>query len=263
MVAETASFESVTGEDAFYRIWRAAQPTAVLVLVHGLGEHSGRYDHVGRYLAERGIGVYALDHQGHGRSGGKRGWVSDFSVFLDDLATFHEGVRLEHGELPLFMLGHSMGGLILVAYLLDRPLRPDFVVLSSPAIVPILSADAPAIDPARLSRDPRVQEAYLSDPLILRERICEDLYLRLADGLASIEGRAAEISEPLLLIHGKDDKLCSWEGAVAYVEASSSPDVTLHLYDDDRHECFNEVNRDQVLADLWAWMEPRIAHIGS
>jgi alpha-beta hydrolase superfamily lysophospholipase len=258
MVAETASFESVTGEDAFYRIWRAPAPTAAVVLVHGLGEHSGRYDHVGRYLAERGVSVYALDHQGHGRSGGRRGWVSDFSVFLDDLATLHDGVRMEHADLPLFLLGHSMGGLIVTAYLLDRPLRPGFVVLSSPAIVPILSADAPAIDPTRLSRDPLVQEAYLSDPLILRERITDELYLRLAEGLANIEGRADEISQPLLLIHGKDDKLCSWEGAVAYVQASDSLDVTLCLYDEYRHECFNEIDREQVLADLWAWMEPRI-----
>jgi alpha-beta hydrolase superfamily lysophospholipase len=228
-------------------------------LVHGLGEHSGRYEHVGSYLAGRGVSVYAFDHQGHGRSGGPRGRVSDFSIFLDDLATFHEFVRLDSEGLPLFLLGHSMGGLIVVAYLLERPLTPDYLVLSSPAIVPILSSDEPAIDPTRLSRDPAVQQAYLDDPLILRERVTDELYVKLADGLGLLAGRAAEIDRPLLLIHGKADRLCSWQGAVEYVEASSSPDVTLQLYEDGRHECLNEVNRSEVMAALWGWMEPRVS----
>lgn len=257
MATETGSFESASGEDAFYRVWRTQEPKASLLLVHGIGEHSGRYEHVGRYLAERGVTVYALDHQGHGRSGGRRGWVSDFSVFLDDLASFDAYVRIENQGRAKFLLGHSMGGLIVAAYLLERPLKPDYVILSGPAIVPILDPGAPAIDPTRLSRDPAAQEAYLSDPLILRERIDDELYLRLADALVMIDGRAGEISVPLLLIHGTDDRICSWEGAKAYVEASSSPDQTILLYPDGRHESFNEVNRDEVLGDMWAWIEPR------
>jgi alpha-beta hydrolase superfamily lysophospholipase len=257
MAAETGSFESASGEDAFYRVWRAAEPKAALILVHGIGEHSGRYDHVGSYLAERGVTVYALDHQGHGRSGGRRGWVSDFNIYLDDIANFDAYVRIENESRPLFLLGHSMGGLLVVAYLLERPLKPDYVILSGPAIVPILDPDAPAIDPTRLSRDPLVQEAYMADPLILRERIDDELYLRLADCLAVIDGRAGEISLPLLLLHGTDDRLCSAQGAKDFVEASASKDTTIRLYADGRHESFNEVNREEVLADLWAWMEPR------
>ncbi len=257
MVAETGSFESASGEDAFYRVWRAAKPSAALLLVHGLGEHSGRYDHVGNYLAERGVSVYALDHQGHGRSGGPRGTVSDFSIFLDDLASFDAYMRLDNEGLPIVLLGHSMGGLIAVAYLLERPLKPDFAILSGPALVPIVDPDAPAIDPTRLSRDPLVQEAYLNDPLILRERVQDQLYLKLADGLVMVDGRAAEISIPILLLHGTDDRLCSWEGAKAYVEGMSCDDKTFHLYEDGRHESFNEVNREEVLKDLWAWIEPR------
>lgn len=257
MAAETGSFESASGEDAFFRIWRASEPKGVLLLAHGIGEHSGRYDHVGSYLADRGISVYAIDHQGHGRSGGKRGWVSDISVFLDDLASLDAFMRLENEGLPTFLLGHSMGGLIATAYLLERPLKPDYAIFSGPAIVPILDPDAPAIDPTRLSRDPAVQDAYMMDPLILRERICDELYLRLADALVLIDGRASEIDVPILLIHGTADKLCSWEGAKAYVEATRSPDRTIKLYPEGRHESFNEVNREEVLADLWGWIEPR------
>jgi alpha-beta hydrolase superfamily lysophospholipase len=257
MVAETGSFASASGEDAFYRVWRASAPRAALLLVHGLGEHSGRYDHVGQYLAERGVSVYALDHQGHGRSGGPRGTVSDFNVFLDDLANFDAYMRIENEGRQNFMLGHSMGGLIAVAYLLERPLKPDHVILSGPALVPILDPDAPPIDPTRLSRDPLVQEAYLADPLILRERVQQEIYVKLADGIATVYGRASEISVPLLLIHGTADALCSWEGAKEYVEASSSSDTTFLLYEDGRHESLNEINREQVLADLWEWIEPR------
>jgi len=259
MKPETSTFRSTTGEQLFQRVWHAqTAPRAALVLAHGLSEHSERYDHVGRFLAGQGVSVHSYDHLGHGRSGGPRGWVEDFQHFLDDLALFHGAVAAGNPGLPLFLLGHSMGGLIVTAYLLERPLKPDFVILSSPAIVPIIEPDGRRIDATRLSKDPAVQEAYMTDPLVLRERVTDDLMYRLADGLSLLPQRAAEIDLPLLLIHGDADRLCSAEGARTYVESSSSDDREVIIYPGGRHEMMNETNRDEVLADLWRWIDARL-----
>lgn len=241
------------------RAWLApGTPRAVMVLVHGMSEHSARYDHLGHFLAARGVAVHALDHRGHGRSGGETGTVEEFGDFLDDLSTFVSIVRGEEPHGPLILLGHSMGGLIAAAYLLERQPQPDLVVLSGPAIVPIIQAGERRIDATRLSRDPEEQQKYLADPLILRERVKEELFYKLAEGVALLVGRAGEIAHPMLLIHGADDRLCSPEGAEAWVRESGSRDVTVNLYSGGRHEMFNEINRDEVISDLWTWLDARI-----
>jgi alpha-beta hydrolase superfamily lysophospholipase len=252
-------FLNRTGGESFFRVWEArGTPRGALLLVHGLGEHSGRYEHVGRYLADRGISVFAYDHQGHGQTGGRRGWDEDFGHLLDDLETFHRLVVERAAGLPVVLLGHSMGGLIVTAYMLEKPLKPDLLVLSGPAIVPILDPNDRSIDPTRLSKDPAVWDAYLSDPLILRERVDPELFVKLAEGLHLLPGRAAEISLPVLLIHGQEDRLCSADGAKMYVEGTSSPDITVKMYAEGRHEMFNETNRAEVLADLAAWLDSRL-----
>jgi alpha-beta hydrolase superfamily lysophospholipase len=178
---------------------------------------------------------------------------------LDDLAAFHAFVAAAHPGLPLVLLGHSMGGLVVTAYLLERKgSRPDFVVLSGPAIVPLLDPNDRTIDPTRLSKDPAVWNAYLSDPLVLRERVDPELFVRLAEGIQLLPGRAHEIDVPLLLIHGDADRLCSAEGAAMYVRQASSPDLEVRIYPGGRHEMFNEVEREQVLADVWAWLDSRL-----
>jgi len=247
------------GTEIFYRVWPAlGQARGVMVLVHGMGEHSGRYRHVAGFLAERGVVVYALDQRGHGLTSGEKGTVGRFDDFLDDLALFHALAAREQPGLPLVLFGHSMGGLIVTAYLLERPLVPDHLVLSGPAIVPIFDTGDRSIDPTRLSRDPQAWRAYLEDPLVLRERVQEGLYVALAHGLGMLVGRAAEIRVPVLLIHGEADVLCSAQGARDYVEAFSCDDVTVLVYPQGRHEMLNEINREEVLADLWTWMQPRL-----
>ncbi len=260
MQPTTGVFKGAGRWELFRRTWApSGPPRAVMVLVHGLGEHGGRYGHVAAFLAERGIVVCALDQQGHGRSGGVTGSIERFSDFLDDLEVFHGKVAGEYPGLPLFLLGHSMGGLIVTAYLLEKPLAPDFVILSGPAIVPILPPEERGrIDPTRLSKDPKVWEQYLSDPLVLRERVTDRLLDRLADGLGVIVGRAGEINRPLLLIHGDADVLCSREGAQLYLEGSASPELTCQVYPGGRHEMFNETNRDEVLTAMWDWIEAHL-----
>ncbi len=253
-------FKGAKGFDIFYHCWQPrSEPAAILVIAHGIGEHSGRYDHVGRYFAERGLAVYALDHQGHGRSGGEMGTVDEFADFLDDVESLMETAREESPGLPLVLLGHSMGGLIVTAYLLEKKLHPDFAILSGPAIVPLLDPNDRSIDPTRLSRNPEVWKQYLEDPLVLKERVKDDIYPRLIQGVSLLPGRAAELELPILLIHGADDQICSAEGAREYVESSSSDDITVHIYEEGRHEMLNEINRDEVLDDIWAWIEPRVS----
>jgi lysophospholipase len=256
MKTTTATLRSTSGEDLFYRTWKpAGRARGVLVLVHGLSEHSERYDHVGSFLAERGLAVYAHDHIGHGRSGGRRGWVKSFDYFLDDLgAVFALAVREEPG-VPTFLLGHSMGGLISTAYVLERKLKPDFLILSGPAIVPLLAPGDRTIDATRLTKDPAAQKAYMEDPLGLRERVTDELFERLAEGVALLPGRAGEVRMPCLLIHGADDLLCSAEGARMWLEGSSSGDVTVKIYPGGRHEMFNETNKGGWIAGRLA--EPR------
>jgi alpha-beta hydrolase superfamily lysophospholipase len=257
--AITRALQSATGESLFCRVWSpAGPPRAALVLVHGMSEHSGRYEHVGRFLADRGIVVYAHDHLGHGRSGGRRGWVARFDDLLDDVDRVHATASGEWPALPLFLLGHSMGGLVAAAYVLERPRKPDYLVLSGPAIVPLLAPGERTIDPTRLSKDPDVQRAYMEDPLVLRERVHDELFVRLADGLAYLPGRAREIRMPTLLLHGGDDPLCSAEGARMWLESSPDLDLTVHVYPSGRHEMMNETNKDEVLADLWAWCSSRL-----
>jgi alpha-beta hydrolase superfamily lysophospholipase len=256
---ETRRLSSKTGEELFLRVWHPdASPRGVVVIVHGLSEHSGRYQHVCRLLAGHGLRVYIHDHVGHGRSGGTRGWVERFDDFLDDVDQIHALAAGENPGVPCFLLGHSMGGLITVAYLLERKRKPDYVILSGPAIVPILDPSDRRIDATRLSKDPQVQNAYMEDPLVLRERVTDELFMRLADGLAYLPGRSSELELPTLLIHGTDDQLCSPEGAELYLRSSGVKDLTVKLYPGGRHEMFNETNRGEVLADLWAWIRARL-----
>jgi acylglycerol lipase len=253
------TFEGAAKVPIYRRAWLPTQMSrATLVLSHGMSEYSGRYDRLGRFLASRGVTVHALDHRGHGLSGGEVGSVECFDFFLDDLSAFLAMAREESPDGPLVLLGHSMGGLIATACVLEREPKPDLFILSGPAIVPVMAPGERTIDATRLSRDPEEQRKYLEDPLILRERVKDTLFLHLFDGIGRLVGRASELSMPMLLLHGTDDRLCSAEGAEAWVRASSSADVTVLLYPEGRHEMFNEINRDEVENDLWTWLDARI-----
>ncbi len=231
---------------------------AVVLLVHGLSEHSGRYLPLFEALAARGIASVSYDHRGHGLSDGARGTVGSFEDFLGDLEAVLRRTRTAFPGIPCFVLAHSMGGLIFAAYLLERSEKPDFAIFSGPAIVPIMDPGDRSIDPGRLTRDPVLQQAYLDDPLILRDRVQDSLYVRLIDGLALLPGRAGEIELPILLIHGDDDPLCSAEGAEMWLRQSSSSDITVCRYPGGRHEMLNEINRAEVFADLFAWIDARL-----
>jgi len=257
MTHESGHVAAGDGTGLFWQSWLPeGAERATVLLVHGMSEHSGRYRPLAEMLVGRGLRVNAYDHRGHGLSEGRRGWVARFEDLLDDLELFMARARAGGG--PLFMLAHSMGGLVATAYLLAGRPTPDSLVLSGPAIVPLVDGSDRSIDPSRLTKDPEIQKAYMDDPLILRDRVDPELYLRLAEGIMTFPGRAHEIGLPVLLIHGEDDPLCSVEGASDYVAGFSSQDKTVIVYPGGRHEMLNETNRDQVMDDLWQWVEARL-----
>ncbi len=265
------------GERLFFRAWQAPASRATLVVVHGIGEHSGRHARLGRALREAGVTTVAFDLRGHGRSGGRPGHVERFEDHVEDLAVFRRVVEALVGPGPRFLLGHSLGGLVAVQYLLRR--RPDDlagVVLSSPALrlrvepgeaklrfVRLLERLLPAvafpnqIRPEHLTHDHRIAEEYATDPLI-RHRSTPRTFLETLRAMAEARERAAEVTWPLLVLGGTDDRVVSPEAARDFVQRASSPDKRLVLYPALYHEVFHEPERARVRGELLRWLAARI-----
>lgn len=250
-----------------------ASPRATILLVHGLGEHSSRYEHLAAHCTARGFAVHTLDHYGHGRSEGLRGHVERFSVYLDGLRALRDEVRARDAGLPLFLLGHSMGGLIAAAFLGEDQASFRGCVLSGPAlrsdvepsaiamaVVRFISWLAPTVpliglDPSGVSRDPDVVRAYVQDPLVHHGKATARLIAELSGAMRATLAAAPGIELPLLIMHGDADPLTSPAGSRALYDTASSADKTLKLYPGLYHEIFNEPERDQVLGDMSAWLE--------
>ena len=265
-------FEGAGGLDLFGRSWLPERAERTVLLVHGWAEHSGRYEHVAAWLAARGCAVHAYDHRGHGRSGGARGHARSFEELLDDLELALARARAESPELPLFMMGHSMGGLVVAAFAAFRDPQVAGVATSGAAlavselpsraqlfalrllarVAPRLRMDRPIATDA-LSRDPEVGRAYAEDPAVLRQ-----MTLAMGAGFLSAVGRTRAAAErvrvPMLLLHGGDDPLCLPEGSERFYERVSAPGGDLRIYPGLRHEIFNEPERETVFEDLLAWM---------
>ena len=261
---------SAGGRTLFRRAWIPERTDQVLLLVHGLGEHSGRYEGIGSWFAERHTAVHAFDQQGHGRARGRRGHVRRFRSFIDDLESFLHTLKSEHPGLPIFPIGHSMGGLVVTEFLRRKPVVSGAVTSGAalalhPSITRLrvfsLSAArwlAPRwtistlIDTEALSRDPEVGTTYRADPLVL-----QDMTVGLAAGLfrtvRRAVGGAAEIEVPMLLLHGEDDPICPIEGSRLF-EAGLAPPSELRTYPGLRHEIFNEPEHEAVFEDIFAWL---------
>lgn len=271
------SFDGVGGTRIVYDVWVPnTDPTGVVVLAHGFGEHARRYDHVAQRFGEAGLITFALDHRGHGRSGGKRVYVRSMSEYTDD---FHHLVGIataEYPELKRVVLGHSMGGGIVFAYGVEHPDDYHLMVLSGPAVdarsqVPtwlamladVLGTVAPGLQvqdlPAdAVSRDPAVVAAYENDPLVHHGKVPAGVGKALIAVGETMPRRAAAITAPLLVVHGEEDKLIPVAGSRKLVECVGSTDVALKVYPGLYHEVFNEPERAVVLDDVVSWIEVRL-----
>ena len=265
-----AQFQGASGRELFRRAWLPDDPFACALIVHGFAEHCGRYEHLATWLASRGVAVHAFDHQGHGRSSGPRCFVRRFSDFLDDTERALTLARTPHPDLPLFVIGHSMGGLVTASLAVER--KPDVAgfVLSGAALRPpvplstgrrwllaLLRRLAPrlsfpsGLDPQALSTDPAVVRAYLDDPLVER-RITTSLAVELFAAMGRTSARGAAVERPLFALHGEDDAICSPEGSHAFAAAARRGSY-LGL-PGMRHEIFNEPERERVYAAVLDWL---------
>lgn len=267
-----STVEAPDGATLFRRAWLPPRPDCCVVLVHGYAEHSGRYEGLGAWLANRRAAVHALDLRGHGRSEGTRCHVDAFADFLDDLDHFLGRVREDHPTLPITLVGHSMGGLITLAYLVERQPVLAGAVVSGPALVPggvsrlrvaaarLLKGIAPKValgsglDLEGLSRDPEVVRRYVEDPLVVR-RMTASLGAEMLLAGPRVLARAGDVAVPLLLLHGEDDSLCDVRGSRDFHAGLHAAGSALHTYPGLRHEIFNEPERETVYADLWAWLQ--------
>jgi alpha-beta hydrolase superfamily lysophospholipase len=271
------SFDGFGGVRIVYDVWTPeVAPRAVLVLSHGLGEYARRYDHVAQCFGEAGLVTYALDHRGHGRSGGKRVLVRDIREYTADFDTLVGIATREHHGLKCIVLGHSMGGGIVFAYGVERPDNYDLMVLSGPAVAaqdqvsPLLALTArvlgavvpglPAqeLDVDAISRDPAVVAAYKDDPLVYHGKVPAGIGRALLQVGETMPRRAPALTAPLLVVHGSEDRLIPVAGSQRLVECVGSTDVELKVYPGLYHEVFNEPERDQVLGDVVSWILSRL-----
>jgi acylglycerol lipase len=254
------------------RHWAADAPRAAVLFVHGLGEHSARYDHVGDQFAAAGFESFGWDHRGFGASAGGRAWIDVWSQFHDDVEDRLAAVRAAVPGRPVVLYGHSMGGLIALGYCVsDRPL-PDLLVLSAPGIddnlgawkrvaAPIIARVAPhlmisnGINPAMLSKDPDRQRAAREDPLMLNSSTTKLGALAFAEQ-SRVRAAAARLAVPTLVIHGLADPIVP---ARATEPLAAIPGVTRKAYDGVRHELHNELEGPAIMGDVVAWLNERLA----
>ena len=268
------SFTASDGLAIFHRAWLpAGDPKAVVLLFHGLGEHSGRYTHVAEALVGRGYAVHALDHRGHGRSEGKRVFVKEYDEFQRDLVRFRGLVEEQHPGVPLVVFGHSMGGNLALGHVLDHQEGVRALALSgaalavtddvSPAlrkIAGVLAKVAPGLRPQGLdatavSRDPAVVQAYLADPLVYSGKISTGLAAALFGAIDRFPARFAELRLPVLVMHGTADRLVPVAGSRALEAGAVNATVTSHYYEGLYHEVLNEPEHERVIDDLLAWLD--------
>lgn len=263
------------GITLFARSWLpAAAPRDVVVIAHGYAEHSGRYGNVAGRLVQAGYAVHAVDHRGHGRSGGARVMIDRMDHVLSDFDGFVTKVQALHDGVPVKLLGHSMGGAIAFGYALKRPEKLSGLVLSGPAVgglVPpaqrailrVIAIVAPKLGllelpPNTISRDPAVVAAYVNDPLVTVGKVPARTAATLVASARSYQKQAPKMLLPVLIQHGGKDIPVPPADNRAFYKAIGSGDKTVLIYEELYHEIYNEPEREAVLNDLVAWLDDRI-----
>jgi alpha-beta hydrolase superfamily lysophospholipase len=280
MTHDDGEFAGQGGTRLYWQAWHPdGEPRAVLLVAHGYGEHGGRYGDLAERLVARGYAVYSLDHRGHGRSEGARGHVGRFAEFVADLHAMRVRVEAENRGKPLVVLGHSMGGLIAVRYLLNHASGISGAVLSSPALGlaeepprslqllgRVLSVVAPRtsfqgnVNPELLSHDPAVGAAYVADPLVHR-RASARFFTELKWAIANVADRGPEIRPPILVLQAADDRLVDPRATEAFAAAIPAAHKTVRFYPGFYHEIFNETGKERVLGDLERWLDALVGAI--
>ncbi len=265
-----------TENGLYYRSWLSAKPRAAVLLVHGLGEHCQRYDHVAKALNDEGYAVFSMDLPGHGRSEGPRGHVDTFDVFQNAVQSLFDHAQTQLPTVPKSILGHSMGGLIVSRFLIDHQALFNGAMLSAPAIqspqeppawqvglIKMIAKLTPkagmlALDASGVSRDPAEVKKYMADPLVSKDELSAKFLVEMTNTMDTVKLRADEITLPILMMHGTGDVMTAIEGTQQLHQRCASADKELKIYPDLYHELFNEPEKEQVLADLIQWINQRL-----
>lgn len=248
-----------------------------LIVVHGLGEHRGRYRAVVERLMASGIACFTYDQRGHGDSPGRRTHIGDFSELTSDLSRIVQGVRASYPTWPIFLWGHSLGSIVVLSYVLQHPegIRGGITTGSPLAALPQLGGALSTVgattfnllpeirvntrlDPVLLSHDPNTQTTYRDDPLVTKS-VTLELVFQLSETMNTIKKLAHTIRVPWLAIHGADDEIAPPEGSKLLVDALGSNDKKLVIIDGSRHEVQNEMadQRERLLALIAEWVVER------
>ena len=248
---------------------------AAVVLVHGLIEHSGRHARTAVELVRQGFAVHAMDLRGHGRSEGRRGDVRSFDQYLLDLDVFFARVRAAEGDRPLYLMGNSMGGLIVSLWTVLRRPQIAGLILTGPLLeladelypqlrhlITAANLVAPWLRVPRfpfdwLAHDPKVVADFRRDPLVCQNGFTVRVAAEVRRAMREMSARAASLQDPLLILHGGDDRICGPSGSRALYAKAGSADKTLHVYDGLYHEVLDEPQPEAVLADLTTWLDQR------
>jgi acylglycerol lipase len=270
---------SITTQDGiqlYAQGWEPAQnPQGCVLIVHGIGEHSGRYAHVAEALDQAGYAVLAFDLRGHGKSQGKRGHVPKFEALLDDLSLLIAESDRRYPGLPTFLYGHSLGGTIVMSYALQRQPNLAGVVATGPSLR--LAFDPPpskvalgrlmdkilpaftmpsGLETQALSRDPEVIQKYENDPLV-HDMVSGRLFFGFMDAGSRLLAKAAEFPLPLLLMHGSADRLTSPKASQEFAQKMGEK-CTLKIWDGFYHEIHNEPEKEEVLSEIISWLNHQI-----
>ncbi len=257
----------------FYRYWEGQADKPVLLFVHGLGEHSGRYLNPVNFFSQRGYTIYAYDHRGHGRSSGHRAYAERFARFVGDLERVITFVKRQEGNKPIFLVGHSFGGQVVLTYGAMRDTGVAGIIASSPNlrlamqvpwlkkraalalsyVTPTLAMDS-GLSAQMISRDPEVVEAYDKDPLVNHA-----LTVRLGAEMLSNQEKMPQYAKgftlPCLLQHGEADQISDVEGTKAFYQSCSSQDKAFKAYPENYHELFNDLDKQEVFSDMDGWLK--------
>lgn len=247
-------------------------PKGIILLIHGLGEHSSRYQHVAEFFTHHGFALLGCDRAGHGKSGGKRGHIARYEQVYDDIVKLHSEASRKFPKVPVFLYGHSMGGGIVIDYLLNKkhtglkgviatsPLLepafkpPAFLLFMGKLIRPIYPkfTQDNQLDPKLISQDPLVVEAYTKDPLIHSKVTSETAIGMLQSGEQSLN-TVGKIQLPLLLLHGSKDGITSPQATQKFAQKATG-DIQLKIWEGGYHELHNEPDKLEVLNYIYQWI---------
>lgn len=280
MSEEYQFITSAQGIKIYFRQKMPTQPKAIVIVSHGYAEHSGFYIPLMEFLVSKGYGAYALDHRGHGRSEEERGHLEKFEFFLEDMDAFVNHIQGKHSELPLYLFGHSMGGLISFSYGILHPEKIHGQVFSGAAVgrpegtewipnwifklvkrflnrykvYPVLSR--------RGTRNMEIRKYSGGDPLVLKYATAGFFYEFIGRGVQFAQENAARFSLPCLFLHGTDDLIVPYRSSTGIFKKIASEDKELKLYEGLYHELVQEPEREEVMKDILTWLDQRVSQQG-